>query len=85
MPPAAEAPCFNIRKHTSKVLSLDDYVKSNIMTEQQKRIIIEHINNKKNIIVAGATYSGKTTLLNAILSEIAKTKDRIVMIEKKQN
>ena len=82
LPPAAEAPCFNIRKHTSKVLSLDDYVKSNIMTEQQKRIIIEHINNKKNIIVAGATYSGKTTLLNAILSEIAKTKDRIVMIEK---
>lgn len=47
LPPAAEAPCFNIRKHTSKVLSLDDYVKSNIMTEQQKRIIIEHINNKK--------------------------------------
>lgn len=82
LPPAAEAPCFNIRKHISKVLSLEDYVETGIMTDKQKNIIVEHIKNKKNIIVAGATYSGKTTLLNAILGEIAKTKDRVVMIEK---
>lgn len=82
LPPASEGPCFNIRKHISKVLTLEDYVKTNVMTEYQKDVIIEHINKKQNIIVAGATYSGKTTLLNAILAEIAKTKDRIVMIEK---
>src|SRR3546814_14841599 len=34
-----------------------------------------------NILVAGGTGTGKTTLANALLAEIAGTDDRIILIE----
>lgn len=34
-----------------------------------------------NILVAGGTSTGKTTLTNALLAEVAKTEDRVVLIE----
>ncbi len=74
-------PSFNIRKHPKTVLTLDDYVKQGTMTEAQKDIIIKAVLDRKNIIAAGGTKSGKTTLLNAILVEISKLPDRVVMIE----
>jgi type IV secretion system protein VirB11 len=33
------------------------------------------------VLVAGGTSTGKTTLVNALLAEVAKTADRIVLIE----
>ncbi len=36
---------------------------------------------RKNILVAGGTSTGKTTLTNALLAEVAKTADRVVLIE----
>lgn len=81
LPNVVEAPAFNIRKHSKVVMTLDDYVKQKTMTKEQKAILVEAIKDKKNIIAAGGTKSGKTTLLNAILKEISGTSDRIVIIE----
>ena len=81
LPDVVPAPDFNIRKHPKKVLSLDDYVKQGTMTTRQKAIIMTAIQQKKNIIAAGGTKSGKTTLLNAILQEISKLPDRVILIE----
>lgn len=81
LPDVVPAPAFNIRKHSNRLLTLDDYVHDGIMTARQKDIIIQAIREKKNIIAAGGTKSGKTTFLNAILAEISKEPDRIVMIE----
>lgn len=72
---------FCIRKHAKKIFNLDDYVQNKTMTKYQKEIIIQAIYNRKNIIVAGGTGSGKTTLANALLFEIAKLNNRIIIIE----
>ena len=72
---------FCIRKHAKKIFNLDDYVQNKTMTKYQKEIIIQAIYNRKNIIVAGGTGSGKTTLVNALLFEIAKLNNRIIIIE----
>lgn len=72
---------FNIRKPALVVFTLDSYVKNGIMTEKQKKIIELAVQKKYNILVGGGTGSGKTTLCNAILREVAKTGDRLVIIE----
>ena len=80
-PRVVKAPAFVIRKHSSQVFTLDDYVAQGIMTPYQKDSIIDAVKTRKNIIAAGGTKSGKTTLLNAILEEISKTGDRVISIE----
>lgn len=72
---------FCIRKHAKKIFNLDDYVHNKTMTKYQQEIIIQAIYNRKNIIVAGGTGSGKTTLVNALLFEIAKLNNRVIIIE----
>ena len=81
LPRIVSRPTFNIRKQPKVIFTLDDYVKQGIMTESQREVILTGIKNKKNIIAAGGTKSGKTTLLNAILYEISKYDDRVVLIE----
>lgn len=81
LPDIVSAPTLNIRKHPEKIFTLDDYVEEGIMTKHQRDIIKKAIKEKKNIIAAGGTKSGKTTLLNAILAEISKYDDRVIIIE----
>lgn len=80
-PDIVENSAFCIRKHAKVVFTLDDYVKNRTMTKKQQEVILNAIKEKKNIIVAGGTGSGKTTLVNALLAEIAKLNDRVVLIE----
>lgn len=51
------------------------------MTKTQKQAIEESVKLHKNILVIGGTNSGKTTLCNAILSEMAKYEERIIIIQ----
>ena len=81
LPGIVLSPTLNIRKHPKKIFTLDDYVKQEILSEKQREIIIKAIHDKKNIIAAGGTKSGKTTLLNALLAEISKLNDRVILIE----
>lgn len=83
MPPVVSGPAFTIRRRASCLIPLDDYVSSKIMTAQQAKVIRSAIVSKLNILVAGGTGSGKTTLTNAILTEIvlASPDDRLVILE----
>lgn len=83
IPPIVDRPSFNIRKKAVRIFTLDEYVESGILSPDQRRVISEAIKNRKNILVVGGTGSGKTTLTNAILQELATLdpKTRVVMIE----
>ena len=81
IPPIVVAPSFAIRKPAVSVFSLDDYVASAIMTSDQATALRASVAQRRNILVAGGTSTGKTTLVNALLAEVAKTDDRVVLIE----
>ena len=81
LPPVVTAPAFAIRKPAIAVFTLDDYVAAGIMAEAQAEALREAVRERRNILVAGGTSTGKTTLTNALLAEVAKTTDRVVLIE----
>lgn len=81
LPPVVAAPTFAIRKPAVAVFTLDDYVAAGIMSTDQAETLREAVASRANILVAGGTSTGKTTLTNALLAEVAKTADRVVIIE----
>ncbi|QYA11916.1 P-type conjugative transfer ATPase TrbB [Rhizobium sp. AB2/73] len=81
LPPVVAAPAFAIRKPAVAVFTLQDYVQAGIMSAVQADILRQAVVERSNILVAGGTSTGKTTLTNALLAEVAKTSDRVVLIE----
>lgn len=81
LPPVVAAPAFAIRKPAVAVFTLADYVATEIMSVEQAEILRRAVVDRRNILVAGGTSTGKTTLTNALLAEVSKTFDRVVLIE----
>ncbi|MBB3773319.1 type IV secretion system protein VirB11 [Angulomicrobium tetraedrale] len=81
LPPVVAAPTFAIRKPAVAVFTLEDYVRAGIMSAGQADALRQGVASRANILVAGGTSTGKTTLTNALLAEVAKTSDRVVLIE----
>ena len=81
VPPVVAAPCFAIRRPAVAVFTLGDYVEAGIMSGPQAGVLCAGVRDRKNILVSGGTSTGKTTLVNALLAEVAKTGDRVVLIE----
>jgi type IV secretion system protein TrbB len=81
LPPVVAAPSFAIRKPAVAVFTLEDYAAAGIMTVGQADVLRQAVSDRRNILVAGGTSTGKTTLANALLAEVAKTSDRVVLIE----
>jgi type IV secretion system protein TrbB len=81
LPPVATAPCFSIRKPASRIYALADYVADGIMTSEVARALSLAVVERRNILVAGGTSSGKTTLANALLAELAARDERVILIE----
>lgn len=81
--PTSAFPTMCIRKHSSKIITLDEYVKAGVMTEECRKTIRQWVKNRFNILIAGGTGSGKTTMANSILREIKREtpQDRVGIIE----
>ncbi|MBY0243990.1 MAG: Flp pilus assembly complex ATPase component TadA [Sphingobacteriaceae bacterium] len=67
--PIAKFPFFVIRKHTSIVKNIEEFVFCDdpVMPEKAMHIIQRWVKENRSFLIAGAMASGKTTLLNSCL------------------
>jgi pilus assembly protein CpaF len=76
LPPlAVDGPCLTIRRFPVRALELADFC-----SPQVAALLRRSVAERRNIVVSGATSSGKTTLLNALAAEIPLG-SRIVTVE----
>ncbi len=81
LPPVSRAPAFSIRKRPARIFTLDDYVADGSLSPDQQALIETAAIERKNILIAGGTSSGKTTFANAILALPAFRDTRVILIE----
>lgn len=81
MPPVAPAPCFAVRRPADVLYRLADYGTAGIMSPPQTAALAHAVRARKNILVVGGTSSGKTTLVNALLAEVADMSERVLILE----
>lgn len=81
LPPAAPGPAFALRKRAGGVIGLADYVSDGILSAEQAEFLRHAVRERQNVLIAGGTSTGKTTLANALLAEIAATNDRVLVLE----
>jgi pilus assembly protein CpaF len=81
IPPLALCgPTLTIRKFARHPYGLEDLVRFGTLTEQSAEFLAACVAGKLNILVAGGTGTGKTTMLNALSAFIPAT-ERIITIE----
>jgi pilus assembly protein CpaF len=81
LPPAApDGPAIAIRRFFKETLTVDRLIGFGAMTEDSASALHAMVASKLNVLVAGGTGSGKTSMLNALSSFIPDT-ERVVVIE----
>lgn len=79
-PSARNGVCISIRKFKQSTFNLSALVQSGSMTDEAQEFLSLAVLLHKNMVIAGGTGSGKTSLLNALSAEIPDH-ERIVVIE----
>jgi type IV secretion system protein VirB11 len=79
-PPVTEFPIFAIRKKATRIFTLDEYVRSGVLSFKQAEILRKAILQQKNVLVIGGTGTGKTTFCNALLHELSQLCPEVRML-----
>lgn len=81
LPPAApDGPCVSIRRFFKETLTVQRLIDFGAMTYDVAEMLRALVASKLNVLVAGGTGSGKTSMLNALSSYIPDG-ERVVIIE----
>lgn len=81
LPAATPAGCtLSIRLHRRRDLDLERLARAGVINASMRDFLLEAVVSGANILVSGATNSGKTTLLNALSCAIPP-QDRVVVCE----
>ena len=78
-PVSASGPLVSIRRFP-RCFTLSDLEAAGFVDENQASFLRAAVKARRSIVVAGATGTGKTTLLNALLAELSED-ERVVTIE----
>lgn len=76
----AEHWAVNIRKHIAQSFSIHQLSEAGVLSEEMAELLILAIAGGLNLLISGGTQAGKTTLLNALVSEIPFS-HRVITIE----
>jgi pilus assembly protein CpaF len=71
---------LNIRKFLNKPLALDALVDHGVLTSAQAQFLVDEMRVGSNVLISGATQSGKTTLLSALLNSLPES-ERVISVE----
>jgi pilus assembly protein CpaF len=71
---------INIRKHNAQKRSLSALAKGCLISDEVAKFLLLAVESGLNLLISGGTQAGKTTLLNALASEIPAT-ERVITIE----
>ena len=81
LPPAApDGPCVSIRRFFKETLTVKRLIGFGAMTDEVAQVLQALVVSKLNVLIAGGTGSGKTSMLNALSSFIPEG-ERVVIIE----
>ncbi len=79
-PLAIGGPFLTIRKFAVDPFTIDDMIANDTLSEQVAGLLRRCVRGRLNVVVSGATGSGKTTFLN-VLSNFIPDDERIVTVE----
>ena len=74
---------FSMRKKASRIITMDEYLASCVITPEVLPILDDAIVSRKNIVVVGGTSSGKTTFCNGVIHRLDQLcpNDRLLILE----
>jgi Flp pilus assembly CpaF family ATPase len=81
LPPTVRRITISIRLPPGRVFTLQNYIDANIMTESQADTLRQGVEERRNILVAGGTGAGKTTMGNALLAEEGFRSSRVFIVQ----
>ncbi len=73
-------PSLVVRRHRFELSSLDELRTHDVFDHEVQSLLAAMVRARRNVVVAGGTGTGKTTLLRALLNEVP-SHERIVTIE----